>query len=178
MDIETFVNNWKGIADKIGGQLISKEHIKAHVGGSINKVEVKKKEYNGEINIEQTIVIYGKNSYQNSLPTISYKAVGTSELNLQFWRKSFFEKVFNSGEKTGDREIDSKFYIKSNAWDKLSVIFQNKDFKNYILMHEDLFFSINTINEEVIITLKVKTVDDAYDAYLMLCQLVKRLKPF
>ena len=178
MDIENFINDWKVISDKIGGHFISKENIRANVNGLINKIEIKKKENNGEINIEQTIIIYGKNSYKNSLATISYKAISTGELSLQIWRKSFFEKVFNSGVKTGDGEIDGKFYIKSNAWDKLSVIFQNEDFKNYILMHEDLFFSINTIHEEVIITLKVNTVNDAYDAYLILCQLVKRLKPF
>lgn len=166
------VKNWEELSLRIGGQFTFSETNRAHAG-LIYKFRIIKEVSNGQIAIEQFVMEHGKDSFQNSLVTICYKTSGREKISLQIWRKTLLARIFDRGLKTGDDAFDRKFFIKSDFWDELSILVKNQDFKNFISANSDVFFTIKTVQNETMIIFKVNSFKAIFEAYLVLCELVK-----
>ena len=136
------VKNWEELSLRIGGQFEFKETNRAHAG-LIYKFRIIKKVSNEQIEIEQFVMVYGKDSFQNSLVTICFKTEGREKISLQIWRKTILDRILNRGRKTGDDAFDRNFFIKSDFWDELSILVKNQDFKNFISANYDVFLPLN-----------------------------------
>jgi len=166
------VKNWEELSSRIGGQFTFSETNRAHAG-LIYKFRIIKEVSNGQIAIEQFVMEHGKDSFQNSLVTICYKTSGREKISLKIWRKTLLARIFDRGLKTGDDAFDRKFFIKSDFWDELSIHVKNQDFKNFISANSDVFFTIKTVQNETMIIFKVNSFKAIFEAYLVLCELVK-----